>query len=127
MLERHPTSSWVDDALYIIGASYYYLGDYDKSARKFKELFANYPQSEYISRSRLLLAKAKLELKEEAEAVVLFEEIFEKETGKGMKADAARALGEYYFETKDFAKADQYFMALVDSLGDAGDKIFGTK
>ena len=123
VLERHPTSSWVDDALYIIGASYYYLGDYEKSSRKFKELFANYPQSEYAARSRLLLAKAKLQLKEEAEAVVLFEEIFEKENDKKMKADAARALGEYYFTTKDFLKADQYFMALIDSLGDAKDKL----
>lgn len=123
VLERHPTSSWVDDALYIIGASYYYLGEYSKSSRKFKELFANYPNSEYVSRARVLLAKAKLQLDEEAEAVVIFEEIFETETDKKMKANAARSLGEYYFEAKDFAKADKYFTALIDSLGDNEDKL----
>jgi len=123
VLERHPTSSWVDDALFIIGASYYYLGDFDKASRKFKELFANYPNSEYVPRSRLLMAKAKLQLKEEAEAVVLFEEIFEKEQDKSMKADAARALGEYYFETKDYASANNYFTSLTDSLGDENDKL----
>ncbi len=123
VLERHPTSSYVDDALFIIGAAYYYLGEYDKSARKFKELFANYPETEYASRARILMAKDKLQLKEEAEAVVIFEEIFEKEKDKKIKANAARALGEYYFEGKDYASATKYFTALIDSLGDATDKL----
>lgn len=123
VLERHPTSSYVDDALYIIGTSYYYLGEYEKASRKFKELFANYPQSEYVARSRLLMAKAKLKLKEEAEAVVLFEEIFENEKDKEMKAQAARSLGEYYFENRDYDKSNTYFMALVDSLGNQSERL----
>ena len=123
VLERHPTSSYVDDALYIIGASYYRLGDYDKSARKFKELFANYPQSEYISPARLLYAKDKLMLKEEAEGVVLFEEILSKEHNKGMRAEAARSLGQYYFDAKEYEQAIVYFQALIDSLGGDSDKL----
>ncbi len=123
ILERHPTSSWVDDALYIIGASYYYLGDFDKSARKFKELFANYPESEYLDRSRILLAKAKLQLKEETESIVLFEEIFASGKNREMKAEAARSLGYYYFENKEFDKADGYFQSLIDSLGDSDDRL----
>ncbi len=123
VLERHPTSSYVDDALYIIGTSYFYLGEYEKATRKFKELFANYPQSEYVPRSRLLMAKAKLKLNEEAEAVVIFEEIFEKNKDKEMKAQAARSLGEYYFENRDYEKSNEYFMALVDSLGNQSEKL----
>ncbi|MDD4050791.1 MAG: tetratricopeptide repeat protein [candidate division Zixibacteria bacterium] len=123
VLERHPTSSWVDDALYIIGASYYHLGEYDKSARKFKELFANFPQSEYISPSRLLYAKDKLMLEEEAEGVVLFEEILSKEHNKQMRAEAARSLGQYYFDTKEYERAIVYFQALLDSLGGDKDKL----
>ena len=123
VLERHPNSSYVDDALYIIGTSYYYLEEFDKSARKFKELFANYPESEYIPRSRLMFAKAKLKLKEEAEAVVIFEEIFEKETNKEMKANAARSLGQYYFDAKEYEKANLYFRSLIDSLGGKSDKL----
>ncbi len=123
VLERHPNSSYVDDALYIIGTSYYYLEEFDKSARKFKELFANYPESEYIPRSRLMFAKAKLQLKEEAEAVVIFEEIFEKETNKEMKANAARSLGQYFFNAKEYEKANLYFRSLIDSLGGGSDRL----
>lgn len=123
VLERHPNSSWVDDALFIIGSSYYRLGDFDKSARKFKELFANFPQSEYISPARLLYAKDKLQLEEDAEGVVLFEEILSKERNKEMRAEAARSLGQYYFDEKEYAKAIVYFQALLDSLGQERDKL----
>ncbi|MCK5127856.1 MAG: tetratricopeptide repeat protein [candidate division Zixibacteria bacterium] len=123
ILERHPTSSWIDDALYIIGASYYYLGDYSKSARKFKELLANYPESEFVSRSRLLLAKSKLQLRKETEAIVLFEEIFDKASEKSEKAEAARSLGEYYFESQNYELANRYFLSLIDSLGESHEKL----
>ncbi|NMC44587.1 MAG: tetratricopeptide repeat protein [candidate division Zixibacteria bacterium] len=123
VLERHPNSSWVDDALYIIGSSYYRLGEFDKSARKFKELFANYPQSEYISPARLLYAKDKLKLEEDAEGVVLFEEILRQERNKDMRAEAARSLGQYYFDEKEYEKAIVYFQSLLDSLGQDRDKL----
>jgi len=124
VLERHPNSSWVDDALYIIGASYYYLGKYDRATRKFKELFANYPESEYVPESRLIYAKAKLKNDETAEAVTIFEDIFNKDKNKKRKAEAARVLGEHYFEVKDYEQANSYYQALVDSLGDNTDRLY---
>ena len=123
VIERHPNSGWVDDALFIMGASYYYLGEFDKSARKFKELYANYPQSQYLPEARVLLAKAKLQLKEEAEAVVLFEEIFDQGQNRDVKAEAARSLAEYYFEAQDYDRANRYFGSLIDSLGQESDRI----
>jgi len=123
VLERHPNSSWVDDALYVIGASYYYLGEFGNANRKFKELFANYPESPFVPEARLLYAKSKLNLKEEAEAIVVFEEIFEKDTEFKRKANAARALGQYYFEAGDYDQANIYFYSLIDSLGSETDKL----
>ena len=123
VLERHPTSSWIDDALFIIGASYFYLEDFSKADRKFKELLANYPNSEFVPRARLLLAKTKLHLKEEAEAISIFEEIFNKGKDKSIKANAARALGEYYFESGDYEKANLYLQSLIDSLGESTDRL----
>ncbi len=123
VLERHPNSSWVDDALYIIGTSYYYLGDYGKGARKFKELLANYPESEFVARSRLLLAKSRLKMREETEAIVIFEEIFDTAEKREMKAEAARSLGEYFFELGDYETANKYFLSLIDSLGESFDKL----
>lgn len=123
VLERHPNSSWVDDALYTIGASYYYIGEFAQASRKFKELMATHPESPFIRQSRILLAKAKLMEKEEAEAVVIFEQIFEEESDRKLKAEAARSLGQYYFDGKEYDKANQYFGSLIDSLGDDIDRL----
>ena len=45
VLSDHPTSSWVDDALFIIGKSFYHLDQNAKAERKFRELLSSFPKS----------------------------------------------------------------------------------
>ncbi len=123
VLDKYPKSSWVDDALFINGVSNYYLSDYSKAEKRFRELLADYPKSKYIKESQLYLAKSKLMMDDETDAMVLFEKLFTEERDKDIKAQAARALGEYYFDQKDYEKSEHYFQTLVDSLGDTEDKI----
>jgi TolA-binding protein len=40
VLRKHPNSRWVDDALLIIGKSYFYQGNYAGAAQKFREMLA---------------------------------------------------------------------------------------
>ncbi len=40
VVRRHPRSKWVDDALMLIGRSYFYLGNYAGAAQKFREVIA---------------------------------------------------------------------------------------
>lgn len=40
VVRRHPQSKWADDALMLIGKSYYYLGNYAGAAQKFREVIA---------------------------------------------------------------------------------------
>jgi TonB family protein len=122
VIEKWPSSTWYDDALYINGVSHYYTEDYGKAEKRLRELVVNYPESKYIRDARLYLAKARLKLGEEATAMVLFEELFAESQDKEIQTEAALALGEYYFENKEFSKAEIYFGALIDSLGGAEDK-----
>jgi TolA-binding protein len=48
VLKYHGGSRWVDDALYLIGASFYGKGEYEEALRKFDELVANYPESRWV-------------------------------------------------------------------------------
>jgi TolA-binding protein len=48
VLKYHGKSRWVDDALYLIGASFYGKGDYEEALRKFDELVTNYPESRWV-------------------------------------------------------------------------------
>ena len=123
VLEKYPNSSWYDDALFVNGVSSFYMGDYSKAEKRFRELIANYPKSEYVMESRLYLAKTKLKLGEETEAMSLFEIQLEESKDKTVKSQAAVALGEYYFGEKDYVTAEKYFNSLIDSLGATEDKI----
>ena len=65
----------------------------------------------------LYLAKAKLELGEEEDAMLLFEEIFNEEFDRQLKAEAALGLGAFYMEAGDAQRAQSYYRAVRDSLG----------
>ena len=56
LLQYHPQSELVDDALFMIGRSYYYLNEHQKAERKFTELIEGYPQSDLVPLARLLMA-----------------------------------------------------------------------
>ncbi len=122
VVENYPNSKWYDDALYVLGVSYFYTKKYNKADRRFREILADYPDSKYITDCRLYLAKVKLEQREMVEATELFEELFQSDISQKLKAEAAMGLGKYYFDNRDFDKAQSYFYALRDSLGSEEDK-----
>lgn len=53
LLREHPNSKWVDDALILIGRSYYYQQNYVGAAQKFREVIALNAEREGEARFRL--------------------------------------------------------------------------
>lgn len=117
VVENHPKSKYYDDALYVLGVSYFYTNQPLKAERRCRELLANYPNSKYVKEMTLYLARAKLKLKEEDEAFKIFEEIFEGKYNKDYRAEAALELGQYQKEEKNYLEAERFFQAVRDSLG----------
>ncbi len=118
VVDKFPDSKYYDDALYILGVSYYHTEKYSRAERRFRELLANYPESKFHKKSNLYLAKSKLQLGDISEAMVIFQDIFKQDYEKEFKGEAAEALGQYYFEDKNYEESRQYFLAVRDSLGD---------
>ncbi|MCP4706955.1 MAG: tetratricopeptide repeat protein, partial [candidate division Zixibacteria bacterium] len=96
VLEKYPNSKWYDDALYVNGISHYYLAEYSQAEKRFRELLAEFPDFEQSREARIYLAKTKLKLGDEAEAMTLFERLFSESDDRSVKGDAAMSLGEYY-------------------------------
>jgi TolA-binding protein len=48
VLKYHGGSRWVDDALYLMGASFYGKQEYEEALRKFDEVVVNYPESRWV-------------------------------------------------------------------------------
>lgn len=123
VIEDYPNSKWYDDALFVLGVSYFYVGQPNKADRRFRELLANYENSEYTKDATVYLAKTKLAMGDEEDAMALFEEIFAAEFSKENRTQAAVSLGKYYVEKEQFDLATNYFLAVRDSLGDKDDQI----
>ncbi|MBW7887778.1 MAG: tetratricopeptide repeat protein, partial [Bacteroidetes bacterium] len=108
LLSYYPNSTWVDDALLMIGKSYIYLENNVKAERKFLELFAKYPNSDLIPEAKLFYGKALLNQKKEKEGVANLQALYEESQQNGDKtiaADAALSLGQYYAENKEYETA----------------------
>ncbi|MFZ5979939.1 MAG: tetratricopeptide repeat protein [Candidatus Zixiibacteriota bacterium] len=115
--ENYPNSKYYDDALFVLGVSYYHTQQYLKADRRLRELVIDYPESKYYKEGTLYHAKTKLALREMDEAIHIFRQIFETDFDKIYKTEAAMALGVYNFEQAQYDEAYKYFLSIRDSLG----------
>lgn len=58
ILSGFSDSKWVDNALLLIGKSYYYRSEYGRAERKFRELMESFPQSNLYADAQLWLGKS---------------------------------------------------------------------
>lgn len=58
VISRHPRSRWIDDALYLIGRSYYEKGEYNRAIKSFEQLEMIFPKSKYLPEAKLYRAIA---------------------------------------------------------------------
>lgn len=122
VIEDYPDSKYYDDALHILMVSYYYTDQFPKSERRAREILAVYPDGKYVRSATLYLAKSKLMQKDVADAVVVFQDIFDGDYTASFKSEAAMTLGTYHRDAKEYNQAEPYFLALRDSLGNKEEK-----
>jgi outer membrane protein OmpA-like peptidoglycan-associated protein/TolA-binding protein len=78
VIKRWPKSRWVDDALYLVGASYYQEGQYDKAVREFDQLSLAFPNSVFVPRGELYRGFALLAGKQYGTARVTLDAVKQK-------------------------------------------------
>ncbi len=112
LLQYHPNSSFVDDALLMIGMSYFYEGENLQAERKFRELIDGYPGSGLALRARLMLAFTNFKANNREVAAASAEEVVEagtREGEKGLVGHASLLLGQLAVESRDTARAIREF------------------
>jgi tetratricopeptide (TPR) repeat protein len=73
VLIRFPTSKHVDEAIEVIGKSYYYLGNYFASVQKFEELYRNTRSTDKMKNAVIWRGTVLLELGRHTEAITYLE------------------------------------------------------
>lgn len=111
VIVKYPTSRYIDDALFIMGASYYYKGDYSRALEKLSSLQLNYPESKYYDDALYYQGLAYYKQRKIAQAIIALEEA---RTFERFSTKAMLALGYVYFYDKNYAALSELADELLD-------------
>jgi tetratricopeptide (TPR) repeat protein len=121
ILTFHSTSTLVDDALILIGKSFYYQAEYLKAERKFSELLTQYPNSPLVLETQIWYARTEEKLKKIEAGISMCESIISTAKLSGdnkIETQAHRILGRLYLQEKQTDKAVMEFEKEIALLND---------
>lgn len=113
ILTFHPKSKLVDDALLLVGRSYYGKGEYLKAARKFTELIDNFPQSELVYEASFWLGTCYYSIGYFDKAEQALASIVNQKGAKKWAAEAQFLLAEMAFQEERFGYAIEEYRKVV--------------
>ncbi|MDT8323268.1 MAG: tetratricopeptide repeat protein [Bacteroidota bacterium] len=108
ILINYPKSKWVDNALMLIGKSYYYKKEALRAERKFQELLDRYPDSDLVPEAILWLGKSFVRLENFESAEITLNRAVESAIEEGEPDVASQAyfeLGKMHLLLGDRARA----------------------
>ena len=109
VLKFYPESRWVDDALWLIGKSYFNMGDYLLADKKFRELVTNHPESKFADDSYYYLGLCQLSLGHNDAALSAFSEIQNEYKKSDYIDDIAFVRGDMEMTSENYDEAINYF------------------
>jgi TolA-binding protein len=112
VLTFHPKSKYVDDALFLMGKSYFRMEELGKAQRKFDELLANYPQSSFRWEAYYLLGTIHYYLDDYSKARDALNLIIEAKKSNPWKDDAQFLIGEITFDSGEYQNAVEDFSTI---------------
>lgn len=114
LLEFYPRSRWVDDALMLMGKSYYRLKDYPRAERKFTELLTLFPKSKHAQEALIWKTRVLADDGEIVAAVDFLASGMSKLRSGVEQADAHRLLGSLYLRQELWADAAEHFKRALE-------------
>ncbi|MFO7525853.1 MAG: tetratricopeptide repeat protein [Ignavibacteriaceae bacterium] len=75
ILQFHSSSAYVEDALMMLGKSFFYQKNYQKAKRKFEELIGTEPDDDVLLESEFWIAKCNMTLRDYANGLVQLEDV----------------------------------------------------
>jgi tetratricopeptide (TPR) repeat protein len=105
VIQYHKSSAFMDQAVLLIGESYYYLGDYLKAERKFSEFISKLSSSPLLDEALLFYARTELRMKDYTDALNRIDNLIKNTKDQSIVAGAYQSLAEYYISIRDYESA----------------------
>lgn len=110
LLQFNHESSFVDNALLMLGKSFYYLQNYQKALRKFDELVMGQPNSDFVLEAEFWAAKTQLRLRNYDDGLKRLKAVKE----KAVAADDGNVLTLIYIEEIKYQLGNKNYVVAVD-------------
>ncbi len=114
ILQFNASSSYVDDALMMLGKSFYYQKNYQKAQRKFEELLSTLPESSYNLEAQLWVGKCRMRLKNYAEGLATLSQI----RTKAIEEDEEKIFEESYIEEIVYRKTLEDYAGAINTANE---------
>ena len=122
VIQYRKNSRFIDDAVLLIGKSYYFLNDFLQAERKFNEFLSKLSSSDLTDEAKLFLGKTKLKLGQVKDAETILKNLVTNSTDNSIKSEAAQDLAIYAVSKKDYQTAITYFEESVKFAVDSEKK-----
>jgi len=122
VIQLHKSSKFLDDAVLLIGKSYFLLGDYLQAERKFNEFLTNLSQSELYDEAMYYLGVTKLKIRKTDEAKIILKNLLKNAKDNEVRSETAQELGIDAFVNKNYQDAITYFKQSIDLTSDKDNK-----
>jgi len=114
ILQFSPSSSYVEDALMMLGKSFYYQKNYLKGRRKFEELISSQPNSDYILEASLWIGKCDMRLRNYTDGLTILKDVRDKAIEEGED----EFMQEAYIEEIVYYKSDLDYTTVIQTANE---------
>lgn len=114
IVTEHPESSWVDDAIFLMGKAFVRQEEYSKGIRKFIELTTNIPNSEYVAPSYYWLALAHFEKRDYNQALVYTGKFLESYPDHELEYRVMFLAGDINLELDNYEEALNFYSMVAE-------------
>ncbi len=112
------SSSYADDALFLIGKSHFNLAEYGKAERVLEQFLLKYVDSEFIPEARLWLARTYVKLEKDDKALEQLKILNKEDISSKLASESQYIFGELYFNREHYSQAIKHFEKAIDLSSD---------
>lgn len=118
IIQYNKSTRFIDDAVLLIGKSYFYMGEYMQAERKFSEFLSKLTKSDLYDEAILYLGKTELKLGKNADAEVILSNLFKTTTDNEIKSEITQELAILSITKNNYQDAIDYFVNSIDLTKD---------
>ncbi len=118
IIQYNKNTRYFDQAVLLIGLSYFYSNDYLQAERKFDEFLSRLSKSEFTADALLYLGKTKFKLGKNSEAESILKNLLNNTNKDEIKSEIFQELAIYNLSRRNTQDAVSYFINSIDLTKD---------